>query len=326
WIGGRAAGAELEAGLEARLLWNELANDAPKLSFRPNGSLTIARTEAELKVMQQSLELPDAHLRGWNLLERSEVQSLNPALRGNFIAGLFCELDGAVEPGQILGSLREHLHDHDNYTWFENTEVVDVVDNIAGATAIARDGREFEADLVLVCPGADHKSLFAEQLKAAPLRRVRLQMMSTEPLGEELTTSIADGDSLRYYPAYDVPALRELPPQVEIAASSAMQLLMVQRTDGTLTIGDTHEYEEPFDFQLREADFEYLRDVASDILGAPLPKIIHRWDGVYSQQTQGTVCERIRISENICVVTGPGGRGNTLSPAIAEATLRELGI
>ncbi|MEI6590664.1 MAG: FAD-dependent oxidoreductase, partial [Actinomycetes bacterium] len=136
WIGGRAAGAELEAGLEARLLWNELANDAPKLSFRPNGSLTIARTEAELKVMQQSLELPDAHLRGWNLLERSEVQSLNPALRGNFIAGLFCELDGAVEPGQILGSLREHLHAHDNYTWFENTEVVDVVDNIAGATAI----------------------------------------------------------------------------------------------------------------------------------------------------------------------------------------------
>lgn len=326
WIGGRAAGDELVAGLEARTLWDELSNDVTGMSFRANGSLTIARTEAELKVLQQSMNLPDAHERGWSLLDREEVRAKNPALRGNFIAGLLCDLDAAVEPGQVLGSIREYLETQENYSWSEHTEIVDVGENGDSVTAVASDGREFHGDLVLVCPGADHKTLFADQIKTAPIRRVRLQMMSTEPLGEELTTSVADGDSLRYYPAYDVPALRELPRQSEIAANAAMQLLMVQRTDGTLTIGDTHEYQEPFDFKLREAEYEYLRDVASDILGRPLPRIDRRWDGIYSQQTNGAVCERIHISEKICLITGPGGRGNSLSPAIAEQTLRELGI
>jgi FAD dependent oxidoreductase TIGR03364 len=326
WIGGRAAGDELVSGLEARALWDELSSDVPGMSFRANGSLTIARTEAELKVIEQSLSLPDADQRGWSLLDRNEVRAKNPALRGNYIAGLLCDLDAAVEPGQVLGSIRDYLESQENYSWHEHTEIVDVDDAGSFVSAVAADGREFEGDLVLVCPGADHKTLFSHEIKSSPLRRVRLQMMSTEPLGEELTTSVADGDSLRYYPAYDVPALRELPPQAEIAASAAMQLLMVQRTDGTLTIGDTHEYQEPFDFKLREAEYEYLRDVASDILGRPLPKIDRRWDGIYSQQTNGEVCERIRITENICLITGPGGRGNSLSPSIAEQTLRELGL
>jgi glycine/D-amino acid oxidase-like deaminating enzyme len=157
-------------------------------------------------------------------------------------------------------------------------------------------------------------------------RQVRLHMASTAPLGEVLTTSIADGDSMRYYPAYDVPALRNLPAQHPIAEASKMQLLLVQRVDGTLTIGDTHEYEEPFDFALREPEYQYLVEVASDILGRRLPELVRRWDGVYSQRIDGAVCERLRISGNIIVVTGPGGRGNSLSPAIAERTVVEVGL
>jgi glycine/D-amino acid oxidase-like deaminating enzyme len=131
---------------------------------------------------------------------------------------------------------------------------------------------------------------------------------------------------MRYYPAYDVPALKELPPQQPIAVESKMQLLLVQRTDGTLTIGDTHEYDEPFDIALREPEYDYLIEVASDILGRPLPKVARRWDGVYSQRTDGAICERQKISNQIVVVTGPGGRGNSLSPVIAENTLRMLGL
>ena len=31
-------------------------------------------------------------------------------------------------------------------------------------------------------------------------------MMQTAPLAGRITTALADGDSLRYYPAYDLPA------------------------------------------------------------------------------------------------------------------------
>ena len=326
WVGGRAKGEELQEALLARQLWDELRADNPKLAFRANGSLTIARTDAELKILEQSMHLADAGERGWQLLSAEEARQVNPAVRGKFQAALHCTFDAAVEPPHILGSIRNFLSENPNYSWIPNTDIVDVVETANGVTAVAKNHHRFDGDLVVVCPGADHSSLFGEQLAQQPLRRVRLQMASTEPLGEVLTTSIADGDSLRYYPAYDVPALRDLPAQHPIAAEHKIQLLLVQRTDGTLTIGDTHEYDEPFEFALREDVYEYLADVASDILGRRLPKIIRRWDGVYSQRHDGAICERLFVSTKIVVVTGPGGRGNTISPAIAENTLRELGL
>ena len=70
-------------------------------------------------------------------------------------------------------------------------------------------------------------------------------MMQTAPLDAGLTTSVADGDSMRYYPAYDLPGRRRLAPQAAAAARVSAQLLLVQRLDGSLTIGDTHEYAEP---------------------------------------------------------------------------------
>lgn len=326
WVGGRAKGEELDEALLARQLWDELVADNPKLAFRANGSLTIARTATEVAILEQSMKLADADDRGWQLLSAEEARQINPAVRGKFEAALHCSLDAAVEPPHILGTIRDFLLENPNYSWLPNTNILEVLETDAGVQAIAANHHKYDGDLVIVCPGADHTSLFADQLAQQPLRRVRLQMASTEPLGEILTTSIADGDSLRYYPAYDVPALRELPPQHPIAAEHKIQLLLVQRTDGTLTIGDTHEYDEPFEFALREDVYEYLADVASDILGRRLPKIIRRWDGIYSQRHDGAICERMFISKKIVVVTGPGGRGNTISPAIAENTLRELGL
>jgi FAD dependent oxidoreductase TIGR03364 len=324
WIGGRASGEELNLSLRTRELWQELHQEFGNLEFRGNGSMTIARSPAEMLVLEQSMAKPDARSRQWQLLSPEEVRQVNPALQGQFLGGLYCPLDAAVEPSVVLTQLREALAANANYEWHANVDIVSV-DEFAGSTrAAAKDGRIFEADLTIVCPGADHTGLFEKELRFSPLRRVRLQMMSTEPFPEKLTTSVADGDSLRYYPAYDVPALADLPAQNLIAAEHKMQLLLVQRTDGTLTIGDTHEYEEPFEFTLREDVYEYLHEVASDILGQRIPPITRRWDGVYSQRTDGAICERTFISKNIVIVTGPGGRGNTLAPAIAEATFKEI--
>jgi len=324
WVSGRRSGAELEAGLRARQLWEEIHIEIPAMDFTPNGSMTLAVNDAELAVMQECMAKDDAVQRQWQLLEKSEVQKINPALKGNYLAGLWCPLDAAVEPSKILLDIRAHLIRNINYTWRSNVDVVDVLSNGTTVTAIARGGEVFEADYLIHCPGADHSSLFGTQLESAPIRRVRLQMMSTAPFDQELTTSLADGDSMRYYPGYDVPSLAQLPAQHPIAEKNHMQLLLVQRKDGTLTIGDTHEYEEPFEFKLDEGPYQYLHDVASDLFGTKLPPITMRWDGIYSQRTDTEICDRMQIAANIISVTGPGGRGNTLAPAIAEETLKGL--
>jgi glycine/D-amino acid oxidase-like deaminating enzyme len=149
-------------------------------------------------------------------------------------------------------------------------------------------------------------------------------MMQTAPLGEPLTTAIADGDSLRYYPGFAGPALDELcrtQPQDTVAAEHRMQLLCVQRLHGGLTIGDSHEYHEPFAFDTHEAPYAYLVGVVEELLGRRLPPIRQRWAGVYSQclDPDQLVC-RTSPAEGVWVVTGPGGRGMTLGPALAEQT------
>ncbi|MET9252236.1 TIGR03364 family FAD-dependent oxidoreductase [Streptomyces sp. NPDC048182] len=327
WVSGRAGGEELETALRARELWEEIGGRVPALGFRPNGSLTPLRGDLERAVAEAAVARPDAAARGHKLLTAGEARALNPALRGDFEAALYCERDAAVEPRTAQLALRAELLRSPRYTFLPGREVRDVV----GEHAVRDDhGDVHTGDAVVLCTGAWLGGLVRELAGPdLPVRRVRLQMMQTDPLGEPLTTSVADADSFRYYPAYGSPALDALnasQPQAPTAAEHRMQLLMVQRADGGLTIGDTHEYEHPFAFDTVEEPYEHLTGVVESLLGRPLPRIRHRWAGVYAQCTDpARVVHRQRVRDGVWLVTGPGGRGMTCSPAIAETTANELG-
>jgi glycine/D-amino acid oxidase-like deaminating enzyme len=60
WVSGRAAGAEVELALRSRELWEDVAIDAPGVKFRPHGSLTLALTSVEAKVMEEAATMADA--------------------------------------------------------------------------------------------------------------------------------------------------------------------------------------------------------------------------------------------------------------------------
>jgi FAD dependent oxidoreductase TIGR03364 len=324
WVGGRAAGAELATALRARHLWERIGVRVPGLGFRPNGSLTVARTDAELAVAEEAVKAGAD--RGYKLLDATETRELNPALRGEFRGALWCERDAAVEPRTAQPALRAELARTGRYTWRPGREVR----HLTGAGVVDDRGERHDGDLVLFCTGAWTGGLVRELAGEPPVRKVRLQMAQTEPLGEPLTTSVADGDSFRYYPAYRGEALDTLEktqPQTETARAHRIQLLLVQRLDGSLTIGDTHEYDEPFAFDVTEDPYDHLETVAGALLGRPLPRIRRRWAGVYAQTADpGRIVHRARVAGNAWLVTGPGGRGMTCAPAIAEDTAEELDL
>jgi len=322
WVSGRRSGAELDAALRSRQRWQEIAEDVPGIGFRPAGSLTVARTSTERKVMEQFANHPDAEERAITFLEPGPLRALNPAVRGEIEGGLHCEADGIVEPRQVLGALRNHLLARGTYAFHPGRRVVAVDDH----ALVDVTGTRWEADLVVVATGASFDQLPGTEGVSAGLRRVRLQMMETAPFDGVLTTALADADTLRYYPAYGVVPLDPLGAQNAVSAEHHLQLLMVQRLGGGLTIGDTHAYEEPFDFALTEVPSIELLRRAESILGAALPPVVRRWDGVYAQCTDGGVCARMEISPGVWVVTGPGGRGMTCSPAIAADTLHAAGV
>ena len=204
----------------------------PGTGLRAVPSLTLAADEAELGLLKEAASLPDAGLRGYELLGPDECRTVNAAIRGEFTGGLLGSRDAIVEPRQVLGVLRAHLASSPaGYTWLPGREAVEL------SPRAVRDhtGAWHRGDLVILCPGAAHSGIAGPHLAAwdrTPVRRVRLQMMQTEPFPARLTTSLADGDSLRYYPAYDLPGRGRLAPQAPVAARTKAQLLLVLRLDG----------------------------------------------------------------------------------------------
>ncbi|HEX9064847.1 MAG TPA: FAD-dependent oxidoreductase [Streptosporangiaceae bacterium] len=322
WVSGRAAGPELDLALRARQLWEELGARVPAAGFRAHGSLTLAVTEAEAGLLAEAAGRPDSARREFRLLGPAQVRALNPAIGGDVRAGLYCARDAIVEPRLVPGAIRDYLlagGQDGGYTWLPGREAVAVADGAVRDHA----GHWHHGDLVVLCTGAAHTGVAGPHLAGfaePPVRRVRLQMLQTEPFAGRLTTSVADGDTLRYYPAYDLPGRARLGPQPPAAAATAAQLLMTQRLDGSLTIGDTHAYDEPFPFDVDELAYEHLKHRAELLLGVALPPVRRRWAGVYSQATGTEVYHRSRVAAGVELVTGPGGRGMTLAPAIAEQT------
>jgi len=325
WVSGRRSGEELDVALRARRRWEEVGAEVPGLGFRPSGSLTVACSAAEREVMQSFARHPDAGVRSVSFLEPDEVRACNPALGGDIAGALHCSRDAVVEPRLALGALREHLATRaapGRYRFHPGCRVVAAEAHALIDTA----GTPWDGDLVVVATGAAYDHLPGSEGLGARLRRVRLQMLETAPFAPRLTTALADADTLRYYPAYEVVPLELLGEQSTVAADHHLQLLVVQRPDGGLTIGDTHAYGEPFDFALSEDPTGELLARARRTLGAELPPVRRRWEGVYAQCADGGVCLREEIRPGVFIVTGPGGRGMTCAPAIAADTLKVAGV
>ena len=81
----------------------------------------------------------------------------------------------------------------------------------------------------------------------------------------------------------------------------------------------------PSTFDLDDAPYRHLTVVVEGLLGRPLPPVARRWGGVYAQATAPDELVHRARTGDVWAVTGPGGRGMTLGPALGEATAGLVG-
>jgi glycine/D-amino acid oxidase-like deaminating enzyme len=99
---------------------------------------------------------------------------------------------------------------------------------------------------------------------------------------------------------------------LDVVLTSSASLRRAARASAT--------YAEPFAFDVHEDAYDHLRGQAERLLGTRLPRTERRWAGVYSQVTGPELYHRSPLAPGVVLVTGPGGRGMTCAPAIAEET------
>src|SRR5262249_27108348 len=179
-------------------------------------------------------------------------------------------------------------------------------------------GERREADVVFVCPGDSLELIPDEIVVRAGLRRRNLQMLETEPLTPPLPVVIADGDALRYYPAFDLPERAQLPPPSPAVERYGAQLLVAPRPDGRLTVGDTHVDDTAGSFGSEQEADEHLLERLRSLLGS-LPRVRRRWTGSYLRRTDGRDCVVIeRTTDGTVLVVAAGGMGMTAPHPIAH--------
>jgi glycine/D-amino acid oxidase-like deaminating enzyme len=146
-----------------------------------------------------------------------------------------------------------------------------------------------------------------------------------------LTHSVMSGLSIRRYPAFrscpSYPLLLQEPIDGALA-DYGIHLLFKQAADGSVIIGDSHEYrplaeasvlEETTNCLINEAILRYARGM----LELPSWELQELWNGYYTVSPRGEVYQQ-SIEGKIHIITGIGGKGMTTGPGFARAHVETL--
>ncbi|MEV0360017.1 FAD-dependent oxidoreductase [Nocardia sp. NPDC050697] len=320
---GSVAAADLARAAHALWLWRELGGRVPGVGFRLSGSITVARTPAELAVAEAAAGAADAAEREFTLLEPERARALEPALRGPLLAGLHCGADAVLTPQQAVPALRAHLSGTGRYT-ARGALARALTETPDGVLIRADDGSALAADIALLCPSPGRDALARELTGAGPVPRVRAQRLRTGPLERRPDAILADGDQFRHRPGYPrEPVARLTAEQAQTAAAAefGMHVLAVPRLDGGLTLGATGE-PAPFPAELAEPAAEHLLAVAGELLDTELT-VRGRW----AEVATAVESEPWRAPSGRILVLGSAGPDATLlAPAAAEAAADDLGL
>jgi len=323
WPMGQPLGPRFNRAVVSGKIWRELANEAG-VEMNNTGSLTLARSELEFRVMR---EFVTYFGNGLEAIKAEEACRISSAARPNGLVGaLYSPLECTVNPRQAAPAIVSWLKKSAGVTFHFGMVVTKVE---SGAVTLA-DGTRHEADQVYVCSGGDLRTLFPQELSAAGVTVCKLQMLrtATQPDGWKLGPALCAGLTLGHYDAFNACAsLPELKKHFESTRVEetkwGVHVLVSQNGDGGLTLGDTHEYGATHDPFQRTSHDEIVLSYLNEFAKIPEMQITERWIGLYPK-IPGKSELVLKPMPRVTLVNALSGAGMTLSFGLAEELVGEV--
>jgi len=302
------------------------------ISVRANGSLYLASTGPEDAVLREYARYASADQR-CVYLEGSEAVRRYPFIKESYCKGvLHFPDDLTLEPRRMLRRLIPYLVETAGVEYLPHTAVQTV--ERSGDSCLVRDarGERYMARQVIVASGAEYRTLFPERFRSEDARICKLQMMRIAPhSGIQIPHALLSGLSIRRYPGFSIcPAYAQLAaqPMDEDLRTHGIHVLFKQEDDGSIIIGDSHEYRDWADASALEERNECAIDdailrYAQTMLRLPSWNIAARWNGYYPV-FPGRDIYRESIDGRIHLVGSATGNGMTVGPGFAEQHIAAL--
>ena len=302
------------------------------ISVQVTGSLYLASTDNERTVLQEFAQRFGENYR-CTFLDREYALSRYAFIQESYCtSALLFPQDLTLDPRRMLRQFIPYVTQTLPVEYVPDTNIVAVASS--GQRCTLRDalGNEYAAERVIVCSGADYRTLFPAHFRASGIQICKLQMMQTVPLPQfSLPHSILSGLSIQRYPAFKSCAsyalLGEQPVDEELRAYG-IHLLLKQAADGSVIIGDSHEYRDWQEIdQLEESTSSAINAAilayAKKMVKLPSWDIQQMWNGYYSIHPRQGIYTAT-IDDRIHLVSGIGGKGMSTGPGYARHSVEKL--
>ena len=320
-------------GRESLAIYTDIQNKFD-ISVRKNGSVYLASNDEEVQLIEELSVINKGNGYESHLLTKEQCLDKYKGLRNDYVkAGLFFPDEVTVEPRLMISRLLQFLTEEKGLNYFNNTKIVRCEawgDDVEVETA---NGEIYKSKKVILCCGSEFKTLYPEVFAKSDIEVTKLQMMQTKPQpGYNLKGSILTGLSIRRYEAfYECPSFaaikaKENPDSFE--KKWGVHILFKQAVDGSVIIGDSHEYADAVNiddlgFDLRMDVDDFMINEAKKIIDLPTYEIQNKWFGMYSQCKENDIFEHT-VDDNIHIVTGIGGKGMTGSAGFSQENIKKI--
>ncbi|XWW44181.1 TIGR03364 family FAD-dependent oxidoreductase [Fibrella sp. USSR17] len=302
------------------------------LTVRQNGSIYVASDDDEWLLANELFDRRRAEKYPCDLLTKAQTLARYPMLQPDYVRGALSFPDEvSVEPDRMIHQLIGYVQAKYNVTYLANAAVVDCQSNYNGAIITLADKTRFQADRVLICSGSEFRLLCPEVFAESGLIVSKLQMLQTTPMPQlVMPGNILTGLTIRRYEAFaECPSFAgiQTPERFSDLKKWGIHILFKQATDGSIIIGDSHEYApatqvDDLGFDTHDFIDDLVLTEARRIVSFPVDQIGRRWAGFYAQ-TPDEIFEH-SVDDHIHIITGIGGKGMSSSAGYAEESVRKL--
>lgn len=334
------SGELYELAQTSRKYWLEFAGRAG-FWISESGAVVVARADTEMAVLRElaasresgQVEILSAaetrrRLGGPVPSTSAWIKTDHDGAWPGLMGGAFLRDDLRVDPRTTVEQLAAWLQEQPGVELHWNTAALTFSHDPSGIATVHSSRGDFSGRQVFVCVGHDVDYLLPQLAADHEVQRCVLQMsLAAQPPGTVIGPAVLTATSMLRYPAFaEMPSAAALRAEVERTRPELLEMganvMLTQRPDGSLILGDSHHYGATATPFLSETVTSTINSEITALMGQPLD-IIERWQGIYaSSEAASTLVQE--VLPGVAVVSVTSGVGMTLSFGLAHRNVSSL--